>query len=151
MVAEIADGYGGGIETYGEVTIMSSAFDNCSALYDGGAIYAHASTNTSVYSTTFHGNTAAGTGSAIYSDGYVYLTLNTFLNNTAEGNNGQVIAGNLTLEGCENTGLYGTKSCSGSSNSSGSVGGNSTPATSSSKMVSVFLAALCAPLSLLLS
>lgn len=127
-VDESTLGKGGGIESYGVVFIMNSAFENCSASSDGGAIYGFSGSNTTVFTSTFSGNSAKGTGSAIYSDGYVYIEGNTFANNTV-GEGGQVLGGNITLEGCQNSGLAESKPCNGGENSNST---NSTAAPSSS-------------------
>ena len=109
MITELADGMGGAIYSKGYMTIYNSNFEKCVALFNGGAIWAGNSSNTSIWSSTFTSNSAGGDGGAIFSDGSLFLKENYFTSNKATTDSG--VGGTATVHGCGNQGIP-TFSCS---------------------------------------
>lgn len=103
LITELADGMGGAIYSKGTMTIDNSNFEKCDALFDGGAIWAGNSSNTTIYSSTFTTNTAGVDGGAIYSDGALYIKNSFFTNNKATADSG--VGGTATVHGCGNQGI----------------------------------------------
>ena len=104
MLTELADGKGGAIETSGTAMIYNSTFNKCTALFDGGAIWAANSSNTSIWGSNFINNAALGDGGAIYSEGLLYVANSTFSANEANTGNANV-GGSAKVTGCGNTGI----------------------------------------------
>lgn len=103
LITELADGMGGAIYSKGTMIIDNSNFEKCDALFDGGAIWAGNSSNTTISGSTFTTNTAGGDGGAIYCDGSLFLKDNFFVGNKATTDSG--VGGTATVHGCGNQGI----------------------------------------------
>ncbi len=89
---------GGGIRSYGALTLNCSAFSGNSAKREGGGIYSHGTLT--VTGGTFSGNSAEWDGGGIYSSGTLTVTGGTFSDNSAERDGGGIYSyGTLTVTG----------------------------------------------------
>jgi hypothetical protein len=105
---------GGAIYSEGEVTVISSAFSNCTAEIAGGAIYSEG--EVTVTSSTFSncsaswGAGAGNSGGAIYSEGEVTVTSSTFSNcsiNAISASDSNVTVTTSTFSNCSANGDVG--------------------------------------------
>ena len=89
---------GGGIRSYGTLTLNCSAFSGNSAKREGGGIYSYGTLT--VTGGTFSDNSAEWDGGGIYSSGTLTVTGGTFSDNSAERDGGGIYSsGTLTVIG----------------------------------------------------
>jgi predicted outer membrane repeat protein len=100
LIDSTATGNGGAILNRGTLTVEACLFRNNSATGNGGAIEGPGGSSTTVLACTFDGNTASD-GGAIAHAGSASVTHSTFHNNTAAGYGGAIFnfENSLTIEG----------------------------------------------------